>query len=171
MNNYEARLKEQRTNEATVNNYIGSGGKIALVAKRLGQPIYDQGGGMVSIRYLEDPLADHEEIPTMEEFDQSYEIGYLFDGLSRGVNMSILYQDFHREITVRYEGKVVYKELAGELDGYVPGPWELKLAEFVKAATRMERMEKPSERRRMIEKSNKRKKKILEELKDKWGGD
>lgn len=170
--NHEARIKEQRTNEAMKNGYMGTQGKFALIAKRLGHPIYDQKGGMFQQRFMDDPFYIEEEghIPTLEEDEQSYELGHMFDGLSRGVNLNIFLDDYHREIIVRYCGQVVYKEVAGELEGYVPNPdWENKITEFSNAATVIERKMRSFEREERVRLGNKKKQEVLDTLRNKWG--
>ena len=89
--NVEKALKEQREIEAMAKGYIGLEGVFATIVKRLGQPIMRQGGSNFEQRFLDDPFDEHdpEEILTIDEEDNSYEIGLHFDGLSRGINMTI----------------------------------------------------------------------------------
>ena len=130
---------------------------------------------------MPDPYAleDEEEIPTMEEqyingamvvADNSYEVGLQFDGLTRGINMTISVQYHLREITCRYEGRIVYQEIAGELEGYAPDPaWESKIESLHLLSRKLERQRRPLERAMKIEKNKRDKAEVLEYLRNKWG--
>lgn len=170
--NREQMLKEARTIEAMKNGYMGLEGQFASIAKRLGQPLFRQGGGMFEQSYMPDPyeLPDEDDIPMMEEDEQSYEIGLQFDGLSRGMNMTISVQYHLREIMVRYEGRVVYHEVSGELEGYAPDPaWEDKIKTLFALAKKVERKDRPYERKQQAQVADKKRKEILDHLRKKWG--
>jgi hypothetical protein len=170
--NHEQMIKEARTIEAMKKGYMGLEGKFSSIAKRLGKPIIKQGGLYSDTNYLQDfdELADENEIPIMEEEDQIFEIGLQFDGLSRGINMTISIQYHLREIVVRYEGNVVYKENGGELEGYVPHEfWENKIDELYEFVRKLERADKPFKKNILIQENLKKKKQVLEYLKNKWG--
>ena len=183
------RLKEARTIEAIKNGYMGLEGKFCTIAKWLGEPLIRQGGIYVDRTYLDDPLhiPEEGEIPTMGgaandpngifgaildnfEEEESHEIGIHFDGLSRGINLNITVLFHLREITVWYAGQVVYKELAGELEGFAPfEEWEKKISELFTAARNIERKQRPAEKKKTDELAAKKRVKILEELRLKWG--
>lgn len=170
--NREQMLKEARTIEAMKKGYMGMEGKFGTIAKRLGHSIINQGGLYADATYLEDPYDDHseEEIPMMDEDDKSYEVGLQFEGLSSGINMTISVQYHLREIVVRYEGKIVYKELSGELEGYAPDEiWEEKIENLYDIAKKKERRLRPIEREKLLASTTKKKKEIMEYLKSKWG--
>jgi hypothetical protein len=167
----EQQLKEARTIEAMKNGYMGMEGQFATIAKRLGQPIYRQGSHMFEQTFMDDPyeLPDEDAIPMMDEDEQSYEMGLQFDGLTRGMNLTISVEYHLRVITVRHEGKVVYLEVSGELEGYAPGPWEDKIKTLHTLAKKIERQQRPHERRAVAEAADKKRKEILDALRDKWG--
>lgn len=170
--NREQMIREARTIEAMRKGYMGMEGKFSLIAKRMGQPIIHQGSRSFDTNYLDDPfdLVEEEEIETVGEDDQSYEIGMHYDGLSRGVNLSIFVYFHHREIVVEYEGHKVYKEVAGELEAYVPHEiWENKLESIFESAKKLEKIQKPQERKKLIEAANKKRQELLQEFKSKWG--
>lgn len=170
--NREQMIKEARTIEAMKKGYMGLEGKFGMIAKRLGNSIINQGSLYLDATYLEDPyeIPDEQEIPVMDEELQSYEVGSQFEGLSSGINMTISVQYHLREIVVRWQGKIVYKELSGELEGYVPDlSWEDKIEELYEIARKKERRMRPLEREQLIESTTKKKKEIMEYLKNKWG--
>ena len=170
--NVEKALKEQREIEAMAKGYIGLEGVFATIVKRLGQPIMRPGGSNFEQRFLDDPFDEHdpEEILTIDEEDNSYEIGLHFDGLSRGINMTISLFHHLREITCRFEGKIVYKEIASELEGYAPDPlWENKIDELFKLSKNIEKQMKPAEKQKLIEKNKKQRAEVFDYLKQKWG--
>lgn len=170
--NKEQVIKEARTIEAMKKGFMGLEGKFCSIAKRLGFPILQQGSRMFSENLLDDPFEekDENEIPMMDEDENSYEIGRQFDGLSRGMNLTISVKFHLREITCRYEGRIVYQEMAGELEGYAPDPsWEDKIESLFSYSRKVERLEKPKERQQMLENAEKKRSEILEHLRSKWG--
>lgn len=170
--NHEQRIKESRTIEAMKNGYMGLEGKFVTIAKRLGQPIMQQSGIYAEATYLENPcdLKEEEEILTMDEFDQSYETGMQFDGLSRGINMSISVHYHLREILVRFKGSIVYKEVSGDLEGYVPNEeWEKEIERLFVLARNREKLIRPIEKKEAVEQNERKKKDIFNYLKTKWG--
>jgi len=170
--NREDRLKEARTTEAMKKGYTGMEGKFSVIARRLGQPVLQQGSSCYEQTFMEDPFADEfidDTLPMMDEDENSYEIGLHFDGLSRGSNMSIFVHHYNKEIVVEFEGRKVYQEIAGELERFAPGPWEDRIDNFYSTAKLIERRQKPVERKKMIEEANKKRKEIFDDFKSKWG--
>lgn len=170
--NKEQMLKELRTNEAMKKGYMGLEGHLAVIAKRLGKPIFRQGNLSFDQNYLDDPfdLHDEDEMPTLDEDANSYEIGLQFDGLTSGINMTISVNFYLQEIKCVFEGNVVYHEISGELEGYAPDAiWESKIDKLTTLAKTIERKQKPKERQQLIEATNKKKTEILEHLRKKWG--
>lgn len=168
----EQMIKEARTIEAMKKGYMGLEGKFASIAKHLGQPIIHQGSRVFDQSFLDDVYDTEEkmDILSMDEEENSYEVGIQFDGLSRGVNMTISVQYHLREIVCRYMGRVVYKETSGELEGYSPDfTWEDKIEDFFKLANKIEKQNRPIERAKLIEENKKKKNDVLEYLKLKWG--
>ena len=170
--NREQMIREARTIEAMRKGYMGMEGKFSTVAKRLGSPIIEQGSSSFSQTFLEDPfeLEKEDTMPTISEDDRSHEVGVHFDGLSRGVNLSIIVRHYHREIVCEYQGYTVYRELAGELEAYVPHEiWENQLEKIYDSAQKVEKKQKPQERKKLIEAANKKRQELLQEFKLKWG--
>lgn len=171
--NREQQLKEARTIEAMRQGYMGMEGKFALISKRLGQSIIHQGSRSFEQSFLPDPFELQEEedkMPTLDSEDSSYEIGLMFEGLPRGVNMNIYVYFYNREIICEYEGKKVYKEVNGELEAYVPDKsWEKKIDSLYDTAKKLERRKKPEEKQRIVNEANKKRKEILDDFKNRWG--
>lgn len=170
--NREDRLREARTTEAMKKGYTGMEGKFSTIARRLGESVLQQGSSCYKQTFLEDPFAAEfmdESLPTLEEDDNSYEIGLHFDGLSRGANLSIFVHHYNKEIVVEFEGRKVYREIAGELERFAPGVWEESAESFYKSAKLIERRQKPLERKKMIEEADKKRKEIFDDFKSKWG--
>ncbi len=145
-------IREKRTIEATKKNLMGPSGKFGVILQAFGSPIMRQGTGLMDVNYLEDPYGDEvyteyedtmsgggpvayrDEILDMKD-DYVYNEGLLFDGLSHGVHMDIIYWHAANEIKVNYKGYLVYHEIAGELSGYAPFPeWEQKIESIFRAA-------------------------------------
>jgi hypothetical protein len=170
--NKEELIREARTTEAMKKGYMGLEGKLAVIAKFLGDPIIQQGGKHFDQTFLEDfyELPDENEIQEMSEDESSYEIGLQFDGLSRGFNLTISVMNYLREITCRYHGQIVYREISGELEGFVPSEeWEKNINDLYNSAKKIEKNRKPIEKAKFIEEAEKRKIKIIDYLKSKWG--
>jgi len=170
--NRDQMLKEARTIEAMKKGYMGLEGKFCTIAKRLGNSIFRQGGLYVDRTYLEDPYdqLEADDIPTMDDDEGSYEMGIHFDGLSHGVNLTISVLFHLREITVHYEGQIVYKEIAGELEGFAPvDEWEEKIDSMYAISRNIERELRPFEKKKLIEQADKKRKEIFESLRLKWG--
>lgn len=166
-------LQEARTLEAMKKGYMGLEGKFCSITKRLGEPLIRQGGLYVDRTYLEDPYADtmnENDIPTLDENQESYEIGVYFDGLTRGLNLTISILFHLREIVVRYKGQVVYKEVAGELEGFAPtDEWEKHIEDLYFSVKKIEKEQRPIEKKELIQQANRKRQEILEELRLKWG--
>lgn len=165
-------IKEARTIEAMKNGYMGLEGKFANITKNLGSPIYHQGSSVFEQTFLDDPyeIKDPNDILTMDDDENSYEMGLLFDGLSRGINMTISVHYHLREITCRYEGSIVYKEVSGELEGYNPYDlWEEKINSLYLISKKLERQRKPFEQAKLVEMNKKKRNEALDYLKSKWG--
>lgn len=167
----EQKIREQRLIEATQKNYIGlNTGKIGCILKFLGQPIMSHSSSMYDETLFESPYdaQDDEEMPVFSEDESTSNIGYVFDGLSRGMHLEIKY--LNGNLSVYYKGFLVYLENSGELECFFPQPeWEEKLEDLYKIATKMQRklrQEAKIENQKIKEAT---KKKWLIEIWKKWG--
>jgi hypothetical protein len=150
MHELAKKIREQRLIEATQKGYTGLDGKIGIVLKGMGEPIIVHEGGrheeMFGIMMptftsttMDDPYAlqDEDEMPEFDE-TEPVQVGWLFDGLRRGVHMEIKYMLDTKELTLTYKGYLVYAEEAGELTCYVPHKeWEEKLEYLLTSARPM----------------------------------
>ena len=157
------------------------------------------GGAYVDTNYIQtSPLEDDHDprnssdlmksIPTMEmdgtirpsseewsELDEplsygTYNVGWYFDGLGRGMHMEILYKEDKSEFVLYYKGNLVYKEIMGELLCYVPGEeWEKWIEGLSKSARDVMRKKKEEEFAEKIKSSEKAKISWWESMKSRWG--
>lgn len=168
----EESIREARMIEATRKRLMGSSGKIGCVVRNMGQPIIASGSPNYDVSYLDDPFKIHDpdEILTMDEDDISYQMGWHFDGLSRGMNLEIKYLEDGRDLIVRYKGQVVYREISGELHGYAPfDEWEEKIDRLYEAAMKIENEKKKKRRKDQKEIAEKRSQELLKKMQLKWG--
>lgn len=168
---YEQNIKEARTIEAMRNGYMGLAGKFSQITKRLGFPIISQGSlYMNSTEFVDVFEVDEEPVKTMDENEATYEIGWQFDGLSKGINLAITVMNHLREITVRYEGNIVYKEISGELESYAPSQeWEAHINRLYENVKKVHRKESAALAKKAEEKKEESKLKILNDLRKRWG--
>ncbi len=175
MKDQERRIKEQRTIEAARKNLMGSSGKLGVVCRFMGHPIHEHGGGFVDTRYLDAPWYDEingpdSDIPTLDEDESISVIGWFFDGLSSGINMEIKYMDSENELTVRWQGYLVYREVRGDIDVYVPRPeWEGKVESLYQIAKKREQVVKADMAEEQYEESKRLKESWLQRMMQKWG--
>jgi len=198
MHEQEKRIKEQRTIEANRKKLMGLDGKLGCILKYLGEPLIrqDEGDWFHSSRYLDEedsrrettwggtPEEIIEQIPTDDWGDllpdecyrsqpvkyDTEEIGMVFDGLSSGMNLEIRYLKQDNLLTVKHEGRLVYREVAGELEAYVPAPqWEDMVNRLFPLAKKREVTAIGEAVQQRREKNRKDKLGFLEKLRTKWG--
>lgn len=169
--NIENRIIEQRTAEAMQKNLMGQQGKLYLIAKFLGHAIIHQSEGENTLYY--DGMYDQLEettIPIMDDNVSSYEIGYNFDGLTRGINLNIMCNDQLSTIKLYYDGYCYYEEENNQLLRYVPNGLIEKqidslygvVEEKVKEKYRQMKVEE-------IKEASKIEKEEIRRLREKWG--
>ena len=172
MNNKDKIVQEQRTIEAMKKGYMGYEGKFAFIARKMGDAIISQGSNNFTQNFMEDfyELDEKPDMPIMDEDEVINEVGICYEDLKSGNNFSILLLYANNEIIVRHEGKLVYKETANELEGFVPNDtWEKLTEKLYEKAKIIEKNRRPRENEKIEQLANKRKKEILDKLKDKWG--
>ena len=184
----ENAIREQRTIEATKKNFMGTAGRLGVIAIVLGSPIIRQGSGLYDISYLDDPYEDFtdvefettasgqkgplmwkDEIPEMSN-EIAEEEGYVFDGLSRGMHIDIKYWHNSNKLEVTYRGYLVYKEIGGELVAYAPFPeWEDMIGRLYKAAKTQAKDQISLEEVEIGEAVERKKQNLWEKLRTRWG--
>lgn len=188
----ELKIKEQRTAEANKKGLVGQGGKIGTVLKALGSPIVGQaedaayldlngsenspvGSPIKDIPIMEIEGAERPSGPEWDEIGESVSfstrvIGRHFDGLSRGMHLEILYKDDSSEMSVYHRGYLVYREIQGEIDCYVPlAEWEDWISSLFKVAKKVQRESKEKEFSQKIEAAEAAKRSWLREMASRWG--
>lgn len=198
MNDKEKKIIEQRTIEATRKGLMGFSGKLGIILRSLGQPIVSQSDGIYMSEYFGysnnnyDP--NENEIITMEALDllgnpieepsdpswanknnnrkniSTRDIGWHYDGLNRSMHLEIKFLEEQAELTVYYEGNLVFKEISGELKTYIPfDDWELKIETLFKSSKKIDDLVKTKEKTERIEEAKKNKSKWLKKMKENWG--
>lgn len=145
---------------------------------------YDLDDGVESARNQDELL---QKIPIMDAGDERLtspewtqlpdgspvainKIGHYFDGLDRGMHMTIKYDDLESSITVTHRGYEVYKEIRGELVAYRPiNEWENWIDRLYKVARKKNRQEKEIEFQESVKEAEKIKTNWLEEMRKRWG--
>lgn len=181
-------IRERRTTLATKKNLMGPSGKLGMILKAFGTPIIRQGSGLIDISFLGDPFGDdvHTEYASTMSGQQgpvSYrdEIltysgdglvneGLMFDGLSRGVHIEILYWHAESKLKVTFKGYTVYLEIAGELAAYNPfEEWEGAVDRLHASAQKRLKQIDLQESQEYAERSRARKNQFWQELRARWG--
>lgn len=188
-------IRERRTSLAVKNNMMGPSGKIGIIVKALGHPIMREGGGYVDTHYLEDPYSDFTDVEYEKTLsgqdgpvawrDQILEadegaggtdeensnfLGYVFDGLSRGIHLEIKYMRHEHMLRVDYKGYEVYREVAGELEAYAPNEeWEGIISRLYQHAKDKHKEIKEIEQAQFLEAVERKKATFWDRLKRRWG--
>ena len=181
-------IKEQRTSMAVSRNLMGPAGKIGIILKAFGNPIMSENSGMYDVNYLDDSFGD--DVDTKFESTASGQngpvtwrdeildnsegagdcIGYVFDGLSRGIHIEIQTRKYEHSLTVHYKGYEVYKEVAGELESYAPATeWEDVINRLYKNAKIKQEQMKEEDYIDMKKLLDRKKETFWERLKSRWG--
>lgn len=173
MNEKEKRVREERIREATRKGLTGLEGKFGTIIKYLGHPIIAEGGSFYESSYMDDPYEleeENDELPTMDEEQTIMELGYIFDGLSSGMHLEIKYLSERQELTVLYEGILVFSETASELTCYVPNPeWEEKIDSLYKLAKIRENKKRSEYMKENKLEAVREKQSLLDRLRLRWG--
>lgn len=171
MNDKEKRIKEQRLIKAAENNFMGANGKLGSICRYLGAEIKDTRSLYDRYEYSFDDLEDnYDNLPTMDIDDSIYTLGYLFEGISRGMPLEIKYIAEEKRLNVYYKGYEVYREVSGDLECYAPFPeWETLVDKLYKIAQNISRKRRKelaeSERVRKVARA----KDFLQKLRERWG--
>ena len=97
-------------------------------------------------------------------------LGWHFDGLSRGMHIEIKYTEMTNELLVRYKGYVVYREMSGDLETYVPMPeWEEMIERLSKTAKRQAIKHNKIEKEENKHELRRQKESWMQRMKNKWG--
>ena len=167
----EARIQEQRTNEAIKNNYMGMEGKIYRIAKYLGFEIVKDSDTPDTLEY--DALFEDVSIytiPILDDNTTSYGIGYSYSGLNYGYNIEIIAHDFEQTLKLYFKGYLVYKEEAGSLATFVPHEtWENIINELYKIVEEKIRKKIEDVKKEEEQAFDKLAQHEIQRLRSKWG--
>ena len=121
----ELKIKEQRTLEAIQKNFMGFEGKLFLICNIIGHAITKQSEDSSILETDDFWSIDDSEIPTFDESVSFHDVGYFYDGLSKGYPIEIICKEHEGTIKVFYKGYLCYEEEGGSLVKYVPhDDWE-----------------------------------------------
>lgn len=100
----------------------------------------------------------------------THQIGWCFDGLKYGMHLELTYTESNNELIAIYKGYIVYRELAGDLDTYVPmEEWEGMIETLYVTAKKIKQIEKTKEKEEHKKGIKKKKETWLFQMKKKWG--
>lgn len=103
-------------------------------------------------------------------FESVENLGWYFDGLSRGMHLEIKYDENEKELLVRYKGRVVYQETAGDLESYVPmHEWEDMIDRLAKVAKQLQITKNKKEKEENKKQIKAHKESWVTKMKNKWG--
>lgn len=181
-------LREKRTIEATKKSLTGSSGKLGVIAQTLGHKIVQQGSSLYDVNFLDDPYEDdvdteYETMVSEQNGPVAYrdeilnahdqgneEIGWVFDGLSRGMHLEIKYFYQGQRLECSYKGYLVFKEVGGELFAYAPFPeWENLIERLYKNAKTKSNEIKEQMMQELTQKIQKDKQSFWQKLRFRWG--
>ena len=195
MNDKENLVKEKRLILATTKNLTGLEGKIGQILKYMGEPVvsqtsefYEQTNWSDIYPYLnvyDEP--NKEELPTQDMDTNLIEVGRTLSALKWGINMELsylketkipvkrseLYTEWvvaQRVMSVTYKGYVVYREISGDLDSYLPDDeWETALDRIYESCKKIKKTDKINRDAEKAEENRNNKLGLIARLRDKWG--
>lgn len=172
MNDKEKRIKEKRLIEAAEKNMIGANGKLGFICKYLGQPIKGEGGSLHDYyEYSFDNWVEKEtDFPVYDGNESVYTLGYMFYGITSGLDLEIKYISHENKLTCKYKGYEVYREVSGDLEGYAPFPeWENMVDNLYKKAQNKARIvRKNNAQEEAFDKRNQAKN-FWQKIRERWG--
>ncbi len=169
-------LIEKRQIEA-IKKQIGT--KMTVIAQNFGKPIVASGINHSPTDQIREEngffIEDFAGIRTAEESEEwnEYEMGWYFDGLRFGINMSILIlvmEDRVVEIKGTYNSYVVFSEVENKVRSYAPFPkWEKALEDLYEGASKADRRKKERLKQEELENKKNQMSKVWQMLKTMWG--
>ena len=150
--------------------------KAAAVARFLGSEIRAPGFGLEDVGFTQDTYSlDVYDMPEEEAILEVSEdsfgiIGWSFDALSHGCNIQVNLMIEEHRVTVFHNGNIVFDEVAGDLERYLPDQeWESRVEHWAKQTEKMKKQVKLAEQQDMEFRSEKLLQGIRELLKMTWG--
>jgi len=100
----------------------------------------------------------------------AHKIGYVFDGLSRGIHVEIKYVIDNNELTVYHKGYLVYREVAGDLLAFAPNDeWEQKVDRLFQSAKKTSNEKSKESQKEKVANAMRKKDSWWQTVKTKWG--
>jgi hypothetical protein len=175
-------LVEQRRAEA-VRGEVPK--KVMAVATVLGHPIREQGAAwdedadmgrttrawtMPWHDFAWNPQENQSGLPTLDmEEEHARTIGWNYDGLTSGNRLECRFYKETAELTAWWFGRLVFKEVAGQIQAYVPGEWLPKLEKLAAAAAQRKEARRPAEVAAKTQEAERKAFSVIEWLKTMWG--
>jgi hypothetical protein len=195
MNDKENLVKEKRLILATTKNLTGLEGKIGQILKYMGDPVISQASGFYEQTNWSDmypylnvyDMPNNEDLPTEDMDTNLIEIGRTLSALKWGINMELSYLresripvkrtelytewvDAQKVMSVTYKGYVVYREISGDLDSYLPDDeWETALDRIYEACKRIKKHSKIDKDIERTEEIRNDKLGLIARLRERWG--
>lgn len=190
MSDREKRIREQRKLEADNKKYLGKKSKFVMIATIFGDKIISDVGDGEGFEYRDLPdfygdpspsngiewdtgkVHDMPEgaRPSSDDMDWGHFSGLIYDGLKIGLNLQIIYMIAAEEVTVRYNGDVVYSERLGNLRAFAPDEeWEDHINRLATKAMEIYRKNGPQFNAQKIAEIKQEKALELSWLRKKWG--
>lgn len=165
-------IREQRQAEA-IKKAISK--KAAAVARYLGSEIRAPGFGLDDVGFTQDiydlDVYDTPEEGILEVSEDSFGlIGWSFDALNHGCNIQVTLMTEEYRVCVFHNGILVFDEVAGDLERYLPSSeWEDRIEHWHKKTEKMKKQAKLAEEQDRQWLSTKLLHDIRELLKLTWG--
>lgn len=179
MHEKERQIKDLRTIEAMQKNMLGPGGKFGVIVKYLGTKIHGHGGAYFNESRMDDPWDlgdggsfqyDPETIHNADEYEDPTFYGWQYDGLQNGLHLEIRYLEYEKELTVFWKGYVVFKEINGDLDSYVPqDDWEAAIDKLYDVAFKKKTIREKNRFREQKVEAKGKAMQFLDKMRLKWG--
>lgn len=195
MNDKENLVKEKRLILATTKNLTGLEGKIGQILKYMGDPVISQASGFYEQANWNDmypylnvyDMPNNEDLPTEDMDTNLIEIGRTLSALKWGINMELSYLresripvkrtelytewvDAQKVMSVTYKGYIVYREISGDLESYLPDDeWETALDRIYEACKKIKKQSKIDKDVERTEEIRSDKLGLIARLRERWG--
>lgn len=106
----------------------------------------------------------------VKELYNTHKIGYVFDGLGKGIHIEIKYMIDNNELTVYYKGYLIYREIAGDLLVYAPNDeWEKNIDILFQSAKKISTKKNKESQKEKVANAIRKRDNWWQTIKTKWG--
>jgi hypothetical protein len=192
MHDKENIIRTDRLIEATRKNLTGLEGKIGQILKYMGESVITQASDFYESSdavgtHIYDQPENEDDLPTQDMDTLSRELGRILSTLQWGINMELSYLkecqipikrselytqwvEAEKVLTVTYKGYVVYREIEGELESYLPDPeWESAIDRIYESCKKIKKDSKPERDAEKTERTQQERLGFIAKLREKWG--